>query len=87
MMRRSPSRMNATGQPTEVFHLVTVEQKMLSRFQTKNPRAKVAAPEAKRRVMAERGPGGSLFPISSFRSKYVVRKMLVNMMLAKTAWW
>ena len=49
-----PSSRKAAGQPTDCFQRVIWEQNMLSRFQIRNPNAKVAAPEENKRAMVVR---------------------------------
>jgi hypothetical protein len=44
IIRSLPSIKKAAGHPTTFFHFVSVLQKILSKFQIKNPNAKRAAP-------------------------------------------
>ena len=53
-----PSSRNAAGHPTAFFHPVTLLQKMLSRFQMKNPNAKVDAPLLNSQAMVLRDDAG-----------------------------
>lgn len=55
------SSKKAAGHPMAIFQRVMVLQKILSRFQTKKPKAKMPAPELKMRAMDALTDSGSCF--------------------------